>query len=708
MEQHKRLLLAISLTTVYSFIIPLISSRSVLSGPSVSSIINTSNISEARFLCEAGVFEKDFSSQINTSFQSSGKSWCSRLAPKKFATMGKDKWLGSVDPSSFSNPEDLLTDSIALRWKVNFDSKTISGAAVYDLIVLNPEATNLILDTRDIEVSKVSSVPDGKDLSFTVGKTVSSFGESLTINVAELVKATGLNKTLKVEIQYTTSHKCTALQWLDPLQTSGKKHPYAFSQCQAIHARSLLPCQDTPYVKAKYTAEVSVPKELQALMSAVLVGEPTVDGNNKVYRFEQKIPIPSYLTAIAVGDIVGKSVGPRSTVWAERDVVEAAAYEFAETESMLKAAENIYGKYVWGVYDILVLPPSFPYGGMENPCLTFATPTLLAGDRSLANVIAHEIAHSWTGNLVTNNNWEHFWLNEGFTVFAERKILAALYGEKFRQFAFIGGWDELAEHVKEVKQDNPLTRLVVDLNGIDPDDAFSKVPYEKGSAFLYYLEQKVGTSVFEPFLYQYIQDNAYKSINSDLFKSQFITYMKSKGVADKIADVDWDRWFYTPGLPPVKNEYDTTLREACTKLKDRMFQWDPSTRIPFQKSDFDTLLPAQMEQFLQELIDDEKPLPLLKLQAMEKLFDMNARKSSEIRFRWIRLCIKGGWKDVLPLALKFVNEQGRMKFVRPIYRALYAWEDVGRQAAIDNFKENSKYMMHVSAKMVALDLKLRD
>ncbi|KAL1110315.1 hypothetical protein AAG570_007848, partial [Ranatra chinensis] len=350
-------------------------------------------------------------------------------------------------------------------------------------------------------------------------------------------------------IIYKTSSKASALQWLRPEQTASKEFPYLFSQCQAIHARSLLPCQDSPSVKFTYSAEVVVPENLIALMSALRMGEELVTGGKKIYKFNQPVVIPSYLIAIAVGKLESKRIGPRSTVWSEKEIIERAAYEFAQTEEFIQIAEKICGPYVWGIYDLLVLPPSFPYGGMENPCLTFVTPTLLAGDRSLADVVAHEISHSWTGNLVTNSTFEHFWLNEGFTVFIERKILGHISGQEARHFHAIGGLNDLQQAVDRMGHSNPLTKLIVNLDGVNPDDAFSTCPYEKGHTFLFYLENLVGgPDVFNPFLKAYIENYKFKSITSDHFKAFFLNYFKSH---NDLKEIDWDLWLNSSGMPPV-------------------------------------------------------------------------------------------------------------------------------------------------------------
>jgi len=353
-------------------------------------------------------------------------------------------------------------------------------------------ATTLDLDTRDLHIA--DAWVNGEEADFTLGFESGALGKQLSVCLPE---GTAPGDELEVEVRYRTSPASSALQFLGAGQTAGKAHPFMFSQCQAIHARSMLPCQDTPSVKATYSAALRCPEPLRALMSAVPTGSPEAwepsprgplaapHAGTATFHFEQRVPVPSYLIAVAVGELRGLDISDRCRVWAEPSVVESARHEFEGTEEFLRTAEEVAGEYVWGRYDLLVLPPSFPYGGMENPCLTFVTPTLLAGDRSLVNVVAHEIAHSWTGNLVTNGSWEHFWLNEGFTVLLERKIIGRLRGEPARQFQASSGFLGLAEAVKLFGEDHNYTRLVPDLSdGADPDDAFSRVPYEKGSYFL--------------------------------------------------------------------------------------------------------------------------------------------------------------------------------------------------------------------------------
>ncbi|XP_030031812.1 leukotriene A-4 hydrolase isoform X1 [Manduca sexta] len=604
--------------------------------------------------------------------------------------------LSPLDPSSFSRPELAIMKHLSISLNVDFVKKVLNGVATLHFDVLE-DIDNVVLDSSNLTIEAIES-DDGTKLQYKVDEPVPNFGSKLTIT---LPKQASSGEKLKIKIKYTTSPTASALQWLDPAQTSGKKHPYLFSQCQPIHARSIVPCQDTPAVKFTYEADVSAPEEFTVLMSA-LRGEARANTTS----FRQPMPLPAYLIAIAVGVLESRVLGPRSKVWSEKEEIERSAWEFAETEKYLQAAERLCGPYVWTQYDLLVLPPSFPYGGMENPCLTFVTPTLLAGDRSQADVIVHEIMHSWTGNLVTNRNFEHFWLNEGFTVFLERKVGASLISDpveakKSRDFHSLLGLQELSETVNDhLGASNPLTRLVPDLNGVHPDDAFSRVPYEKGSLFLRYLEDLVGgPEVFDDFLRSYLRNFSKKSLDTDQFKAYLLNYFKDN---DKLNAVDWETWFFKSGMPPIIPDYDTSMTKSVTALVAKISQ-DNAT---ISESDVKSFTPHQMINLLQELID-RPALPLETLQTLGEEYKVNASKNTELLYRWLRLCIRSKDHSKLNEVFNFVNQQGRMKYVRPVYRDLYAWEDV-RDQAIDNFLKNEQYMMHVSAYTIRKDLHLSD
>jgi len=601
--------------------------------------------------------------------------------------------LSPGDPNSYSRPDQVKTTHVHLELEIDFEKKVLTGHALLTLEKLDSQANVVILDGRKLVIHGIKDEATGETLKYEYGSP-SGFGEKLEVQLPS-----SSSTEMKILIAYTTSPESSALQWLSPAQTAGKKHPYLFSQCEAIHARSMLPCQDTPSVKATYSATITAPPDLTVLMSAIRDGEAVVD-NKKVAKFIQKVPIQSYLIAIAAGALESREIGPRSHVWSEAEFVEKAAFDFSETETMLKTAEELCGPYVWGIYDILVLPPSFAYGGMENPCLTFATPTLLSGDKSNADVIAHEIAHSWTGNLVTNFNFEHFWLNEGFTVFTERKIVGRMHGEPARHFSAILRWKDLQETVNvNLGATNPLTALVPRLAGVDPDDAFSVVPYEKGSTFLWYLEDTVGgAALFEPFLKSYYKKFAYQSINSDMFKSYFLEQFSG---VDAVKSIDWDTWFNKPGMPIYKPKFDDSLAKESWALAEKWQNWDVSTPAPFGK-EFDNFSPTQKQEFLGTLINGS-PLEHAKLEKMGAMYSLDTCSNVEIVFRWIRLGIKARWEPSLAEALKLATVQGRMKFVRPLFKDLYGWEEK-RQQAIDTFLAHRGEMMYVCAEMVAKDL----
>ncbi|XP_056132354.1 leukotriene A-4 hydrolase [Lampris incognitus] len=606
----------------------------------------------------------------------------------------------SSDPCSFSSFTKCVTKHLNVTYHVDFDSHVLRGKVALTVEVLEDRLSSLTLDTKDLKISKVTA--NGQEAQFAMGAKHSFMGTPLEITLPfDLSRG----QQVIVEVSYQTSPNASALQWLTPEQTAGKKHPYLFSQCQATHCRSMVPCQDSPSVKHTYYAQVSVPKELVAVMSAVRDGHKAdpQDSSRIIYRFRQPVPMPSYLIAIVAGALESREIGPRSRVWSEKEFVDSAAFEFSETETMLKTAEDLAGPYVWGQYDILVLPPSFPYGGMENPCLTFATPTLLAGDRSLSNVIAHEISHSWTGNLVTNKTWEHFWLNEGHTVYLERMIGRCMESEQFRQFKAMGGWKELQDSINTFGADNALTNLVPNLHEVNPDDAFSSVPYEKGFALLYHLEQLMGgPEVFMGFVKSYIQLFAYSSVTTEEWKNYLFTYFRDK--VDILEKVDWNAWMNTPGMPPVKPQYDTTLADACIALCQRWVKAKDGDLGGFKEADVKILSSHQLIEFLSLLLQEEA-LPLGHVRKMQQVYKFNDCTNAEIRFRWLRLCVKSRSEEAVPLALKMATDQGRMKFTRPLFREVYNF-DKYREETVRTFLAHRATMHPVTADLVAKDLKV--
>ncbi|HEY1008593.1 MAG TPA: M1 family aminopeptidase/hydrolase, partial [Daejeonella sp.] len=418
---------------------------------------------------------------------------------------------GSKDAHSFARPSEAIVKHLDLDIKVDFENKLISGKASW-LIDNLSKGNQIVFDTRNLEIRRVTLGDDETETTYSLGNDNKFMGRSLNIKIAA--------GTSKVNIYYTNSADAAAVQWLNPQQTAGKKYPFMFTQSQAILARTWIPCQDSPGIRFTYNATVAVPQELLAVMSA---NNPQAKNSKGVYTFSQKQAIPSYLMALAVGDIAFKAVDHRTGVYAEPVTLQKAAYELADMGKMTNAAEKIYGPYKWGRYDVLILPPSFPFGGMENPMLTFATPTIIAGDRSLVSLIAHELAHSWSGNLVTNATWNDFWLNEGFTTYFERRIVEDVYGKDEARMQELLGYQGLQELVKEMGAKNEDTKLKANFDGRDPDEGVSDIAYEKGYSFLRTIEEAVGRKKFDSFLRSYFDSHAFNSVTTE----EFLAYLDS-------------------------------------------------------------------------------------------------------------------------------------------------------------------------------------
>ncbi len=423
------------------------------------------------------------------------------------------------DPHSFSNPDEARVTHLDWKATVDFQTKTIHATATWT-IDRSDGAEEIIFDSHDLEIEKVT-LDDDNGPSFKMEETDPILGQALPI-------ALGRN-TKTVSITYKTSPQGEALQWLSP-QQAGSGSPFLFTQSQAILARSWVPCQDSPSIRFTYNAEVTVPRQLLALMSAE---NPTEKNGDGVYAFKMKQPIPSYLLALAVGDISFKAISDRSGVYAEPSLVDTAAWEFTDMEKMIAGAEELYGDYRWEQYDVIVLPPSFPFGGMENPRLTFATPTILAGDRSLTSLIAHELAHSWSGNLVTNATWNDFWLNEGFTVYFEHRIMEKLYGKDYSEMLAMLSLQELRKTVAALKAGNNYkdTRLKLNLEGRNPDEGVTDIAYNKGYFFLRSIEEKHGRDKFDNFVKDYFNENAFRAMDTDGFIKYLKGYMKQNIVS---------------------------------------------------------------------------------------------------------------------------------------------------------------------------------
>ncbi|VEU39806.1 unnamed protein product [Pseudo-nitzschia multistriata] len=610
------------------------------------------------------------------------------------------------DLTSLSKPEEAIVTHLDWEISVDFEKERLCSVATYSVRVLESNATTLNLDTAHLDIASVTC-GDGNPLKFTLhpaAEDKSYLGRRLEIDLPRRDS----NDKCRIAVSYSTTKFCSALQWLPPPQTAGKKHPYLFTQCQAIHARSLVPCQDCCGVKMTYTAKASVPSWATCVMSALLKKEEEDKASGgKTYTWDQPVPICSYLLALAVGDLTKRTISERCAVWSEPGIVESAAYEFSETEMFLSTAEAITGMdYAWGRYDLLCLPPSFPYGGMENPCLTFVTPTLLAGDKSLADVVAHEIAHSWTGNLVTNATWDHFWLNEGWTTWLQRKIMARMKNNpKFLDFDAIEGRKDMADTVEEFLVSAPENTSMVLNNGDgDPDDSYSTLAYEKGFTFLLYLERLVGTREFEKFFQAYVARFASKTLTSTDFKDFFLQHFAGNS---KVGEIDWDAWFYSQGMPPVLPPLDQSMAKASTDLADAWCAFDRGTASsPPATNETSAWASGQITCFLDALqsLTAEKALKVSTLRAMNALYRLAESRNSEILFRYCQLAIASEDESIIHVAVRFITSQGRMKYIRPLYKSLYR-SKMGKNIALSTFLKHKDIYHPIASKMIAIDLK---
>lgn len=564
------------------------------------------------------------------------------------------------DTHSYSNPEQVSITHLNLDLTVDFSSKILSGSAELTFKKHADRVEVLVLDTRALTIKRVFT-PD-QELSFQLKAADPVLGSALHISLP--------TEGDSVIVEYATDPDATGVQWLTPAQTAGGKQPFLFTQAQAIHARSFIPLQDSPSVRMTYNATIRTPIDLLAVMSAANDPEAERDG---VYEFDMPQPIPAYLIALAVGDLRFKAMGARTGVYSEPALLEAAAAEFSDTEAMLEATEQRYGKYQWGRYDLLILPPSFPFGGMENPRLSFITPTVIAGDKSLVALIAHELAHSWSGNSTSNATWRDLWLNEGFTTYLTYRIMEIVFGtDRFNMEAVLGYQDLMAD-IEELDAQDEI--LAIDLSGRDPDDVFSNIPYEKGALFLRELEQRVGRKNFDQFLLEYFSQFAFQSITTN----RFIEYLQSTLLKDYPTQITLERvnqWIFEPGIPDGAPLPES---DAFANIDRARTAWLAGERVA---SSIETANWTVHEwlYFLNNLPDQLKTDQLLEL---DSAFALTGSNNNEIAHSWLLLSIKNWYEPALPRLREYLVSIGRNKLVKPLYKELANTERgkaLGREA----------------------------
>ncbi|PRO69298.1 M1 family metallopeptidase [Alteromonas gracilis] len=552
-----------------------------------------------------------------------------------------------VDYHSFANPNEVRVTHLSLDLTANFESKQLIGSVTLDIERVKPENDTLVLDTRGLDIQRVSV--DGEDVPFDMGETDPDLGTPLSITLPSAANA--------LTVTYSTSPDASGVQWLTPAQTAGKKHPFLFTQAQAVHARSFIPLQDSPQVRVTYDATIKTPEALLAVMSAS--NDPTTERDGE-YEFTMPQPIPSYLIALAIGDLEFKAMGERTGVYAEPALLESAAKEFEDTEAMLEVTEATYGPYQWDRYDLLILPPSFPFGGMENPRLSFITPTVIAGDKSLVSLIAHELAHSWSGNTVTNATWRDLWLNEGFTTYLTYRIMEMIYGhDRFKKEAVLG-YQDLENDVAALDDNDEI--LAIDLRGRNPDDVFSNIPYEKGALFLREIEQKIGRENFDAFLMQYFKDFAFKSITTDTF----IAYLDDTLLKQYPNELDAERihtWIFEPGIPEGAPHPES---DAFSKIDETRSAWLSGG---IKAADIET---GQwtVHEWLYFLNNMPESLSEAQLVELDSAFSLTSTKNNEIAHSWLMIAVENNYQPAFERLYSYLVSIGRNKLVKPLYREL--------------------------------------
>lgn len=640
-------------------------------------------------------------SLVFRSIQSTVRKFSSSLVPvhvhmRRYSLVPK-RTMAPRDPNTLANYGDWGMKHTTINFRVNFEKQRLEGSVLLELESLtNKESREIILDTNHLSISSIKI--ESPDSEWVVKDRVEPYGAPLHVSVPNGVPQ---GDVVKLDITLETTEHCVGLQWMTPAQTGNKKHPYVYSQCQAILARSIFPCQDTPDVKSTFTFNITSP--LPVVASGVPVPSDNNGDGDKLFHFEQKVPIPAYLFALASGDIATARIGKRSVVATGPEALADAKWEFESSmDKFLEVAEKLVFDYQWGEYNVLVLPPSFAYGGMENPIFTFATPTIISGDRQNVDVIAHELSHSWSGNLVGCASWEHFWLNEGWTTYLERRIGAAIHGEPQFDFSAIIGWKALEDSVSLFGSNHEFTKLVINHKGIDPEDAFSSVPYEKGFHFLYYLDRLVGREHFDKFIPHYFKTWANKSLDSFEFRKTFLDFFEGYGnaqIKEKIAQIPWEDRFYKPGLPP-KPDFNTAYVDECLALAEK---WKTDDYQPSVK-DVGSFTANQTLVFLQAVQNFPKPLSVERSHLLGTTYNISSSKNVELKSAYYVISLKAGDKQELPGIVELLGSVGRMKFVRPLYRKL---NELDRDLAVKTFKDNKDFYPSTTKGQLEKDLGLK-
>ena len=618
----------------------------------------------------------------------------------------------SEDINTYSNFQEIVQKEVELDVSIDFDNKSMFGTVKTKYEIINQSLENIILDLHGPEISNVCLINEDYEkvdldcIIYDKNKDKEALGTPLVINLLSLKEKDNKEyenvfnkKEIMISIEFKTNENCNGIQYLTKEQTRTKEYPFMFTQCEAILCRTLFPIQDTPSVKSIYKVKTSISPPLTFLFGGILKSHYYDSASKKkINCYEQNIPIPSYLVAFVAGELEYAKISKRCGVWTEKGLASLAAKEFIDAEKYIEIAENYLNHpYEWKVYNILVLPFSFPFGGMENPNLTFVTPALLAGDRSMSNVIGHEISHSWTGNLVTNKNWKNFWVNEGFTKFMERKLDKILLGEEMSKLESIVGNNSLISAIKMYGEDSYFTSLSPDFSGIDPDDGFSTVPYEKGYQFLCYLEERVGEDNFKEIMGKYIEKYKYKSVDWTDFKSVYEEYVNNKYEgrnARKILNViDWNKWVTEKGFPSYKMEFKSKYTEEVDDLINKFINKD---NIENAKKIFKEWHTNVKLVFLEKILKNLENFNESIILEIKKELNLVEEYNDDVKAIWYEITLEKGMKEEIENIMNFLKTHGRLKYLKPLY---ISWIKLDFNNAKTFFDEN-KIVYHPIARRI--------
>ena len=596
-----------------------------------------------------------------------------------------------IDRYSAANLHEVVSLHYDLDLFIDLHNHILNGTVVHRFRFISSDVTRIVLDTRDIKVHKVY----GKDNKKTYDYTIAPFNYITNMKNQQLViyldTKYGYGKELNISIVYSAAKTATAVNWVSPSQTFGKEHPFMYTQCEAIECRSIIPIQDSPSVKSTFDVRLSINKTYKAIASAVFVGEEKKE-NITIYNYSQKIPVPSYLFALVAGEIEYKDMGRRCRVYAEPSKLNESVTELSQMEDFLDTIETVLTPYIWGTYSVVVMPFSFPYGGMENPYLTFVSPSIIVGDKSSANVVAHEICHSWFGNQVTGKNWSHFWLNEGFTVYAERLIGLKLNGTRYYESQSRIGGDNVRTLAKELK-DGELTKLFPNVYRDGPDGIMSNIAYEKGYLFLKYLEDKIGIENFYGFLRAYLTSYSYKSIEVSDMRRAFEAYTSkltkeslNADPKDLLADIEWSTWLYKGGIPSIAKNYTNEFIEKAIKLAD-CYLTDGECKDVYGKFGLDLRII-----FMRQLLLHNNNLTEAKIKIIDNDNKVTVtEKNPEVLTLWYRMAISKKYTDVDEKVKEFLKSIGRQKYIVRLYEA---YVHSGKKEYIQNIYKELKDTYH--------------